>query len=266
MSDQFLLLPAATLLLCSLFFGVTAAGTPGNPTLRGHSDHHNDHHGASHHGTSHHGESDHHGETTATDLSENYHRQQKVKQAHGSHKSSAQLPVMAQLPDFVFTERTGQEMSANDLQAKAWVVDFIFTSCQDECPLMNLEMQKVQKAFPEGNIKMLSFSVDPENDTPERLRTYADQFEAGPHWLFFTGERDKLHQLAIQDFKLSVQERVQKHGGKDHHGHGTSPFLHSQKFVLVDDQRRIRGYYDSRDPQAIKQLIEVDLPALVAES
>lgn len=244
-------LPATTLLLVMIVFGLQAALTPGQPNA-GHAGHGEDHHTSG----------------LSQDLKDNTHRQQKM--AHTPEpKSADQLPVISQLPAFAFTERSGEALPSSDIQGKVWVADFIFTTCQAECPLMNLEMQKIQAAFPTGDVKMLSFSVDPETDTPERLSTYATQFEAGPHWLFFTGEREALHRFAIDDFKLSVQP-LETDTSHDHHGghapaaEGTSPFLHSQKFVLLDDQRRIRGYYDSTDPADIQQLIEVDIPALLA--
>lgn len=249
--QNFIFLPATTLLVVMLLFGLQAALTPGQPGADHGQDHAADHH-----------------ETLSSDLSDNQHRQQKVAQAPTA-KTADQLPVIAQLPDFTFTERKGEAVASSDIQGKVWIADFIFTACQAECPLMNLEMQKIQRAFPDGEVKMLSFSVDPETDTPERLRDYARQFEAGEHWLFFTGEREALHQFAINDFKLSVQP-LETDASHEHHGghapaaEGTSPFLHSQKFVLLDQQQRIRGYYDSTDPTDIKQLIEVDIPALLA--
>lgn len=246
-------LPATTLLLVMIVFGLQAALTPGQPNT-GHGD-------ASHGG-------EHQTSGLAQDLSENTHRQQKM--AHTPEpKSADQLPVISQLPAFAFTERSGSALPSDAIAGKVWVADFIFTTCQAECPLMNIEMQKIQAAFPAGDVKLLSFSVDPETDTPERLRTYATQFEAGPHWLFFTGEREALHRFAIDDFKLSVQpletdKNHEHHGGHAPAAQGTSPFLHSQKFVLLDEQRRIRGYYDSTDLADIQQLIEVDIPALLA--
>jgi protein SCO1 len=249
---NFIFLPATTLLVVMILFGLQAALTPGVPTSG---------HGHDHAATE-------HGDALSSDLSDNDHRQQKMAQAP-TPKTADQLPVIAQLPDFAFIERQGKTVASQDIQGKVWIADFIFTSCQAECPLMNVEMQKIQRAFPDGDVKMLSFSVDPETDTPQRLTDYANQFEAGDHWLFFTGEREALHQFAINDFKLSVQPldtdpSHEHHGGHAPAAEGTSPFLHSQKFVLLDQQQRIRGYYDSTDPTDIKQLIEVDIPALLA--
>lgn len=200
---------------------------------------------------------------------------------------STELPVLAQLPPFSLTERSGAPLSQADLAGKVWVADFIFTSCTAECPLMSAELQKLQAAFASSpELRLVSFSVDPETDTPAVLRDYASKYGAdAKKWLFATGDRDSLYKLAIDGFKLPVQDlRVPEHdhGGHDHgkadgHGHAdghegaaappaspaSSPFLHSQKFVLVDDQLRIRGYYDSTDVEALRSLIEKDLPRLL---
>lgn len=207
------------------------------------------------------------------------------------------LPVLGQVQNFQLTERSEAQVQGQDLRGQVWVADFIFTSCQAECPLMNLEMQKIQEAFiQEPRFKMLSFSVDPAVDTAQRLREYAQHFNAGERWLFLTGERQDLHQLAKDSFKLPVVDlrakvkhdhhaqdasaaghahpsQSPKHTGHDEQAHqkasnekaDSSPFLHSQSFVLVDKQLQIRGYYDSTSPEEMLQLIETDIPALLKE-
>ncbi|MGV3525740.1 MAG: SCO family protein [Candidatus Sericytochromatia bacterium] len=203
-------------------------------------------------------------------------------QAHGAHasgqSSTGELPVLGQVSDFQLTERSGQAVSLQTLAGRIWVADFIFTSCQAECPLMNLEMQKIQRHFAtESRLQLVSFSVDPETDTPERLREYAVALaKPAESWWFLTGDRPQLYQLANESFKLAAQDLGQhaehtedkSSASEDHTSHGangSTPFLHSQKFVLVDGQGRIRAYYDSTDPQAIQQLIATDVPRLLEE-
>jgi len=200
--------------------------------------------------------------------------------AHQVQQAAVQrpLPELGKLPAFALTERSGEAVSEQSLNGKIWVADFIFTSCTAECPLMNLEMQKIQAAFAaQPQVRLVSFTVDPETDTPERLQEYATRFDASPErWWFVTGQRQALHQLAIQGFKLPVQELSDTHHQNPHAHHGQAhvdnqapsqsaqgPFLHSQKFVLVDTQQQIRGYYDSTDPAAMRQLIEKDIPTLL---
>lgn len=173
----------------------------------------------------------------------------------------AELPTLGQIQPFELTERSGKVLTQAQLQDKIWIADFIFTSCQSECPLMSAEMQKLQQTFAaQPKLRFVSFSVDPSIDTPERLRSYAAKYGAdAERWLFFTGKQESLYAVASQSFKLAVQDlRDQKGKAPD-----SGPFLHSQKFVLVDGQLRIRGYYDSNDPASIRTLIEKDVPQLL---
>lgn len=176
-------------------------------------------------------------------------------QAAGQSQHSAELPVLGQIQPFALTERAGTPLTQAQLQGKVWIADFIFTTCPAECPKMSAEMQKLQDKL-DSAVHLVSFSVDPETDTPEKLRTYADKYGADKQrWLFGTGKREDLYKLAGESFKLAVQDlRAAK---------GPSPFLHSPKFVLVDGQMRIRGYYDSNDPADIRTLIEKDVPRLL---
>lgn len=171
---------------------------------------------------------------------------------------SGELPTLGQVQSFRLTERSGAATSQDTLAGKVWIADFIFTSCHMECPLMSAEMQKLQQRFTnQPNLRLVSFSVDPVTDTPEKLRAYATKYGAdAARWLFFTGERESLHALAKDSFKLAVEDLS---GDKN----AASPFMHSQKFVLVDDKMRIRGYYDSNDPASLSTLVEKDVPRLL---
>lgn len=201
--------------------------------------------------------------------------------AHPALEPERGLPLLGQIPDFKLRERSEAAVGPAQLRGKVWVADFIFTSCTAECPLMNIEMQKIQTAFADrSELGLLSVTVDPAVDTPARLREYATALQAHPErWLFLTGEREALHDLAIQGFKLPVQDLAAMQQDAGHHGqhggHGdhsatdapdakvSSPFLHSQKFVLLDAELQIRGYYDSTDAAAMQRLIEKDIPALL---
>jgi protein SCO1/2 len=108
-------------------------------------------------------------------------------------------------------------------------------------------------------VRFVSFSVDPAHDTPEVLRQYAQAHGAGESWLFVTGPPRAVHALATNGFKLAAYEvppAEQKAGGD-------GPFLHSAKFVLVDQAGRVRGYYDSTAEEAVGAL-ERDAAALLA--
>src|SRR2546425_9870793 len=97
------------------------------------------------------------------------------------------LPIYGSVPDFELTAQSGTAFTRKDLEGKIWVADFIYTTCTGPCPLMTRKMRQVQAARPE--ILLLSFSVDPEHDTPQVLSAYARAAQAHPSWFFLTGDR-----------------------------------------------------------------------------
>jgi cytochrome oxidase Cu insertion factor (SCO1/SenC/PrrC family) len=163
-----------------------------------------------------------------------------------------ELPVLATVPDFQLTERNGSAVNLNDLKGQVWIADFIFTNCAESCPMMTSKMKELQDQLNNTNgVKLVSISVDPNRDTPAALQTYAEHNKAGKQWLFLTGEENKIHHLIQKGFLLAVQNATDQ-----------NPILHSQKFVLVDQDSRIRGYYDADDPQTKKKLVS-DVRALL---
>lgn len=152
------------------------------------------------------------------------------------------LAAHGQLPDFSLTDQFGASFASSDLHDKVWVVDFIFTSCGTICPPMTIEMARLQDEFAGEDLHFVSFSVDPERDTPEVLSRYADYYGAdGGHWAFLTGQKAAIYQLAQDGFNLAA-------------GHRGSEILHSTRFVLVDGEGQVRGYYDSRSKAQLQQL------------
>ncbi len=173
---------------------------------------------------------------------------------------SKPLPVLGQLPEFELTERSGKPFGSRDLKGKAWVADFVFTSCAGPCPEMSAKMAKLQETFAgTSGLKCVSFSVDPEHDTPEVLREYAGRFHANEgQWFFLTGKTDAIYKLARESFKVSVER-----GDKGQTDPGNA-IMHSVYFMLVDGRGRIRGYYNSTDPEAGNRLLR-EAPALLRE-
>jgi protein SCO1/2 len=159
-------------------------------------------------------------------------------------------PVLGTLPPFTLTERTGRAVNASDLAGSVWVADFIFTRCPDVCPALSTRMAALQEPLTTGEdpIRLVSLSVDPVNDTPAVLTTYAERYRAGPGWLFLTGPRDVVAGLLRDGFRVAFAD-----GGPP-----ASPITHSDRFVLVDRQLRIRGYYHGND--------QADLDRLVADA
>lgn len=150
---------------------------------------------------------------------------------------SRDLPVIGDVPPFSMIDQTGRTVTRDDLMGKIWVADFIFTSCGGPCPIMTKRMHELQSAiYSRGipNVITVSFSVDPEYDTPKVLSEYARQFEAdGLNWLFLTGKQLEIFELATKGFKLHATR-----------AEGAHQVEHSPRFAVVDHRGRIRGYYE----------------------
>jgi len=169
------------------------------------------------------------------------------------------LPVYGQVPDFRLMERSGQSVTLSDLRGQIWIADFIFTRCPGPCPLMSARMAGLQQPLAErADVRLVSITVDPEYDTPQVLREYADRFRAGPSWLFLTGNKAAIFKLAQQGFHLAAQDNP------DAASLDQGPIIHSTRFVLVDRQAQIRGYYDSTDKESMQRLL-LDVEQLVRE-
>jgi protein SCO1/2 len=153
------------------------------------------------------------------------------------------------VPEFSLVERSGKTVTLANLRGTIWVADFIYTTCADTCPLQTAEMGKLQAEWRDKpGLKLVSFSVDPEKDTAEVLSRYADRHKAdSQRWLFLTGAKEEITRLVQGGFKLSAVPVVNTQSSE-------GVIMHSPRFVLVDRQAQIRGYYDSRDQQALERL------------
>ena len=139
------------------------------------------------------------------------------------------------LPDFSLTDRNGQMVSLRDLNGKVWVADFFYSTCPGPCPMLTSRLSEVQKQLgADDRVRLVSNSADPEKDTPEVLRQYATKFHASDRWLFLTGSKDAIRDLAQNGFKLPVAEMPG----------AAEPITHSTRLVLVDQTGTIRGLYE----------------------
>ncbi len=162
--------------------------------------------------------------------------------------------------DFSFTNQDGRTITQKEIENKVFVAEYFFSTCKSICPIMNQQMQRIQKKFKGNkNIKLLSFTVDPEIDNAETLKTYASQhgYEKG-QWHFLTGSKSSLYSLARKSFF------VLKPAEATNIGDAGSDFIHTNNFVLVDKKKRIRGYYDGTNPTEITELIQ-DIELLLNE-
>jgi protein SCO1/2 len=158
-------------------------------------------------------------------------------------------PRLGSLPDFRLVERSGRPLALADLRGRPWVADFIFTQCGGACPAMTARMARLRRDV-SPDVQFVSFTVDPAHDTREVLARYAATFRADEGWRFVTGPAKDLYALSVAGFKLAAMEVPP---GEQAAG-GDGPFLHSSKFVLVDGEGVIRGYYDSTDEAAMRAL------------
>jgi protein SCO1 len=162
--------------------------------------------------------------------------------------AASEPPRLFTLPEFTLVERSGRPATLSVLRGRPWIADFIFTRCAGVCPAMTARMAALHTRLAGAPVRFVSFSVDPGNDTPEILARYAAAAGAGADWWFVTGPMRDLHALSTEGFKLAAMENAP--GAETADG----PFLHSSKFVLVDGEGAIRGYYDSEDEVALRAL------------
>jgi protein SCO1/2 len=173
---------------------------------------------------------------------------------------AAPPPVLGTLPAFSLTSAEGRPFGTAELSGKVWVANLIFTRCPTICPLFTRRMAQVQhrgKNLGE-RFHLVSFSVDPEHDTPEVLARYAHEHRASPRrWTFLTGEKEALARVVVDGLKV--------HMTKDWDGDDLMALGHGTHFVLVDGRQRVRGYYDSADPERLDALLR-DASLVIAES
>jgi cytochrome oxidase Cu insertion factor (SCO1/SenC/PrrC family)/uncharacterized membrane protein YozB (DUF420 family) len=170
--------------------------------------------------------------------------------------NAASIDNFGPVADFSLTERSGRPLRLDDLKGKIWIADFVYTRCTGPCFHVTKSMQKLQDRLRDHKaVRLVTFTVDPEYDTPEVLSRYASEFaKADPErWLFLAGSREALYGLMQDSFKVSTKrtEPVNQKGAYD--------IDHTTKLVLVDQRGQMRGYFDALDPSDVDQLVaEID--------
>lgn len=168
-------------------------------------------------------------------------------------------PVLGAVPAFALTDQTGRRFGTDQLRGKVWVADFIFTACQEACPLMSQKMADVMRRARHlgPDFHLVSMTVDPDRDTPARLAEYGARFGApAQKWSFLTGPMDVIQAAVVDGFKMGLDRRPAA-GGTDASAAAPSfwEIVHGEHLVLVDRQLRIRGYFPAT-PEGIDQLME----------
>lgn len=164
------------------------------------------------------------------------------------------------IASFRFVNQDGKTIANAEVDGKVYVAEYFFTTCKSICPIMNKEMQRVHAAYKdETDFRILSFTVDPERDTVAQMKRYADEHGASDgKWHFLTGKKEDLYELARKSYFVLRPAEAQNLGDAG------SDFIHTNNFVLVDRESRIRGYYDGTSENEVDKLIN-DIGRLLEE-
>lgn len=162
-----------------------------------------------------------------------------------------ELPVLGQLTEFRLTERSGQTKTLDDLKGEVWLADFFFSTCPGPCPVLTSRMADLAQAVQrtKGRVRIVSITVDPETDTPEKLQKYAEQYGAGSNWWFLTGSLQEIFRLAREGFKFAVEENPPEAVAQ------AGKMLHSTKVALIDGRGQVRAYYNGTDEDLLARVL-----------
>ena len=150
------------------------------------------------------------------------------------------------VPEFTLTNQDGRNFGSANLRGKVWIADFIYTTCPGPCPMISNRMSELQGPLKKTDVHLVSFSVDPEKDTPKTLQSYAQKLGAEPErWDFLTGPKSTIYNLSRNGFKLAASDGSEAQGLP----------VHSTRMILVDRHGEIRGYYDAVEPDAVTKLV-----------
>lgn len=151
------------------------------------------------------------------------------------------------IPSFSFINQDDKRISNKDVDGKIYVASFFFARCPEICPKMNDQLERVQRAFKGvDDFKILSHTVNPENDSVSVLHDYAKTHEADNNqWWFLTGNKDSIYSIARDGYLVIAAQ-----------GKTADDFFHSQNLILIDKEKHIRGIYDGLEPAEVDTLID----------
>jgi len=154
-------------------------------------------------------------------------------------------PVLGTVPDFRLVDQSGAPFDPARLVGRVWIADFVFTRCPDVCPRMTERLVGVQRTLGD-RVDLVSVSVDPTYDSPDRLLAFARAHGAdSPRWHFLTGDSRQIQGTVLRGFRVAFQRDSDD----------VATLTHGVHVVLVDGRGRIRGFYDSGDPEALERLV-----------
>ncbi len=160
------------------------------------------------------------------------------------------------IAEFRFLNQDSSWVTNETLAGKVYVADFFFTSCPSICPIMKSQLIRIYKEFEsEDDLRLVSYSIDPEFDTVAVLREYAERLGvSSERWHFLTGDQDDIYKLGETSYMVTTVEDESAPGG----------FLHSGAFLLIDKERRVRGIYDGTVEEQVNTLMG-DIRTLIGE-
>jgi protein SCO1/2 len=160
------------------------------------------------------------------------------------------------IPDFKFLNQDSLWISEKNMAGKIYVADFFFTTCPTICPKMKTQLLRIYDKFAEDDrVRILSHTIDPEYDGVRVLKEYAKKLNiTSPRWNLLTGKKSDIYRLGEKSYMVTAQEDANEVGG----------FVHSGAFILVDQNRHVRGIYDGTKEEDVNHLIE-DMTLLLKE-
>jgi len=159
------------------------------------------------------------------------------------------LDVYGELPDFALTAQDESKVQRESLAGRVVIANFIFTRCPTVCPTFTMKMKRVAERLADTDVRLISFSVDPEFDSPEVLARFATKFKVNPEqWSFLTGDPDAIKKRVADGLALALEERGTL-------PNGVPDIVHGTHFVLIDQKHQIRGYYNADTIERIDALV-----------
>jgi len=162
-----------------------------------------------------------------------------VRDAHWRSQS-----MLSDAPPFAFADTDGHVIDLSALRGHVWIADFIFTRCTTMCPIITAKMSLLRRSIPSAHIRFVSFSIDPEYDTPDVLKTYATRWKADARWLLLSPPPGQ-----IAEFANAMHVPFERTTDRQ------EPIQHTSQFFLVDRRGHVRGVYGSLDDKAVLRLV-----------
>lgn len=172
------------------------------------------------------------------------------------------LPVYYTVPEFKLTNEFKQSFGSADLKGRFYIANFMFTSCPTICPSLMQKLDLVQKRIKGLGTKaaIVTFTVDPEVDTPEVLFKFARKRHSNPYiWSYLTGSQADLEKIVINGFKVPMGKKESITKQLEDKSISLFDIAHTEKLVLVDDKGQIRGYYGTERVEMDRMMVDLGL-------